>query len=176
MLPKSVMAAAMNGAVRNDRALARRVTLLALLWEESGIDSAGLLARVESRLGKGCFGRRPELAFRRDMQVVKTTLAQAGFHLIYSRRPTQPGYFVEGRPALTPEAASAIAGAADEIDPHQNQQLARLTAKARLSLANNLSAEVLALAVRAELRLHPELAPDAARQEVLHRYYRLTST
>jgi hypothetical protein len=109
------------------------------------------------------------------MQVVKTILAQAGFRLKYSRRSKQAGYFVEGRPALSPELALAIAGAADEIDPHQIQQWARLTIRARLNLANTLSAEVLALAVRAERRLHPELAPEAARREVLHRYYRLTS-
>jgi len=155
VLPTSVLAAAMKGAMQHDRALARRMTLIALLWEESGIDGAGLLARVESRLGKGCFGRQPELAFRRDMQVVKTILAQAGLPLKYSRRSKQAGYFVEGRPVLPPEVATAIAGAADEIDPHQIQQLARLTTKARLNLANTLSAEVLALAVRAEQRLHP---------------------
>ncbi len=176
VLPMSVLAAAMNGAMQHDRALARRMTLVALLWEESGIDGAALMARVESRLGKACFGRQPELAFRRDMQVAKTILAQAGFHLTYSRRPKQAGYFVKGRPSLSPEVARAIAGAADEIDPNQIQQWARLTTKARLNLANRLSAEVLALAVRAERQLHPELAPDAARQEVLHRYYRLCST
>jgi hypothetical protein len=175
-LPISVLAAAMKGAMQHDRVLARRMTLVALLWEESGIDGAGLLARVESRLGKGCFGRQPELAFRRDMQVAKTILAQAGFHLTYRRRPKQAGYYIEGRPVLPPEIARAIAGAADEIDPHQIQQLAQLTIMARFNLANTLSAEVLALAVRAERRLYPELAPDAARQEVLNRYYHLTST
>ena len=176
VLPISVLAAAVREATEHDRALARRMALVALLWEESGLDRAGLLARIESRLGKGCFGRQPELTFRRDMQVAKAILAQAGFHLVYSRRPKQAGYFVEGRPALPPERARAIAGAADEIDPHQIEQLARLTPKARLSLANALSAEVLALAVRAERRLHPELALEAARKEVLHRYYRLAST
>lgn len=176
VLPISVLTAAVQEAMQHDRALARRMALVALLWEESGIDRAGLLARVESRLGKGCFGRQPELTFRRDMQVAKTILAQAGFHLTYSRRPKQAGYFVEGRPALPPERAQAIAGAADEIDPQQIEQLARLTPKARLNLANTLSAEVLALAVRAEHRLHPELALVAALKEVLHRYYRLAST
>lgn len=176
VLSISVLTAALKEAMQHDRALARRMTLVALLWEESGLDGAGLLARVEGRLGKGCFGRQPELAFRRDMQVTKTILAQAGFHLTYSRRPKQAGYFVEGRPALPPEVARVIAGAAAEIDPRQIQQLAQLTTKARLNLANTLSAEVLALALRAEHRLHPELAPEAARQEVLDRYYRLAST
>ena len=175
-LPISVLAAAMTGAMRHDRTLARRMTLMALLWEESGIDGAGLLARAEDRLGKGCFGRQPELAFRRDMQVAKSVLAQAGFRLTYRRRRKQAGYYIEGRPVLSPEVARAIAGAAGEIDPHQIQHLAGLTVRARLTLANTLSAEVLALAVRAERRLHPELVLEAARREVLHRYYRLKST
>ncbi len=176
VLPIGILAASVRQAVQRDRALARRMALVAALWEESGIDRAELVARVENRLGKGCFGQQPELAFRRDMQVAKTILAQAGLHLTYSRRPKKIGYFVEGRPVLSPEQARAIAGAADEIDLHQIEQLARLTPKARLNLANALSAEVLALAVRAERRLHPDLALEAARKEVLHRYYQLAST
>jgi hypothetical protein len=176
VLPIGILAASVRQAVQRDRAMARRVALVAVLWEESGIDRAGLVARVENRLGKGCFGRQPELAFRRDMQVAKAILAQAGFHLTYGRRPKQAGYFIEGRPVLSSEQARAIAGAAAEIDPRQIEQLARLTPKARLKLANGLSAEVLALAVRAERRLHPDLALEAARKEVLHRYYQLAST
>jgi hypothetical protein len=176
VMPISVLDAAVREATQHDRALARRMALVTLLWEESGLDRVGLVAQVESRLGKGCFGRQPALTFRRDMQVAKTILARGGFHLTYSRRPKQAGYFIEGRPVLSSEQARAIAGAAAEIDPHQIEQLARLTPKARLMLANGLSAEVLALAVRAERRLHPDLALEAARKEVLHRYYQLAST
>jgi hypothetical protein len=176
VIPISVLDAAIRAAMHRDRALARRMALVTQLWEESGLDRAGLVARVENQLGKGCFGRQLALTFRRDMQVVKTILARGGFNLTYSRRPDQSGYFVEGRPALSPERARAIEWAANEIDPHQIEQLAKLTPKARLKLANGLSAEVLALAVRAERRLHPDLALEAARKEVLHRYYQLAST
>jgi hypothetical protein len=77
---------------------------------------------------------------------------------------------------LSSEQARAIARAAAEIDPHQIAQLAKLTPKARLKLAIGLSAEVLALAVRAERRLHPDLDLEAACKEVLRRYYQLAST
>jgi hypothetical protein len=70
-------------------------------------------------LGRGCFGLSPDAAFRRDIAVVRQTLARAGHHLAYSRRLDRPGYYIKGRPRLDEQLQKLIAGAAAEVDPAQ---------------------------------------------------------
>lgn len=107
--------------------LARRAALLRLIWQESCLIRPGLIARVEDMLGRGCFGASPEAAFRRDIAVVRQTLAGAGHHLAYSRRPDRPGYYIKGRPRLDAQLQKLIAGAAAEVDPAQITISRRLT-------------------------------------------------
>ena len=64
------------------RATARREALLRILWRERFITRRGLIARVESELGAGCFGGAAwQDTFYRDMRVVKQALATAGYSL-----------------------------------------------------------------------------------------------
>lgn len=107
--------------------LARRAALLRLIWRESYLIRQGLIARVEDMLGQGCFGLAPEATFRRDIAVVRQTLAEAGHHLAYSRRPDRPGYYIKGRPYLDEQLQKLIAGAAAEVDPAQIAISRRLT-------------------------------------------------
>jgi len=175
-VPDSVWRAVLSATVRHDMVLARRVMLISLLWEESHQSCPGLIARTELRLGQGCFGRQPELAFRRDMQVVKAILQQVGYRLSYSRCAKQLGYYIADRPAMLPERVRAIEGAARDIDPRQMELLAHLTAGSRLALAVSLSNEVLTMATRAEMRRRPGLSRAEAQREVLHRYYHFAAT
>ncbi|MBP7691423.1 MAG: hypothetical protein KA764_05885 [Anaerolineales bacterium] len=170
-VPDAILAAALHETAEKNRVLERRVVLMALLWDQGWQTQVGLMARTRLRLGRGCFGRRPDLAFRRDMQAVKKILNRAGQTLKYSRRSEQPGYYIAGRPAVSVEQARAIEGAAGELDPRQIAAWARLTPAARLRLADTLSQDVLALAIQAQRRQRPEQSPAEAQREVLHRYY-----
>ncbi len=177
-LPESLLAAALGKLAEQDPVLQRRVTLMALLWEPGQQTQAGLVARAKARLGQGCFGRQPGLAFRRDMQFVKAALARSGYGLKYSRRAQHPGYVLQGQTAEPGPHAAAIArdivGAARELDPAQIAIWARLTPAARMRLANTLTRDVLSLAVTAQRQTRPEQSKAEAQQEVLHRYYQAT--
>src|SRR5215210_3558159 len=91
-------------AMQRDITTARRVALLEILWNERYLTRAQLIARVELRLGKNCFGISAwEDTFYRDMRFVKQALEAAGYHLLFSRNKQQPGYYLAGQPALSSE-------------------------------------------------------------------------
>lgn len=172
-LPEAVIHGALHEAGRRDPVTARRLTLLTLLVRESHQLQAGLIARTEARLGRGCFGRAAALAFRRDMQAVKQILTAGGESLRYSRKAASAGYYIAGRPALALEVTRAIHGAAQELDPRQIAVFARLAPAQRLHLAAGLTADVLAIAVRRLQQERPALTRLEAQREVLHRAYHL---
>jgi hypothetical protein len=157
----------------HDPVIARRLTLLALIWQETYQTQASLVARTESRLGRGCFGQNKSLAFRRDMQTIKAILAREGFSLRYSRQRKDGGYYIVGRPILDHETLKAIRGAADEVDPHQIAIFSRMTPAQRLRLAARLTNDLLAIATRQYQKEHPGLSQLDAQREVLHRTYQL---
>ena len=169
--PDALLAVALTTVAEQDPALQRRMVILALLWEQGRQTQAGLMARTRFRLGRGCFGRQPELAFRRDTQFIKKILTRAGYRLQYSRRAHQAGYHIAGQGTRPDQQARAIEGAARELDPTQIAAWARLTPAARLNLVNTLTRDLLALTIQAQRRARPEQTSIEAQREVLHRYY-----
>jgi hypothetical protein len=78
--------AILEDAPRRDITTARRIALLEILWNERYLTRAQLIARVELRLGKNCFGISAwEDTLYRDMRIVKQAFEAAGYRLLYSR-------------------------------------------------------------------------------------------
>ncbi len=176
-LQKSLPVALRLGLLEEDMArdlvTARRGTLLALVWQESFLSSAGLMARTEAEVGGGCFGKAATATFRRDMRALKAVLATRDFRLMFSRRTGRAGYYISGRPELAPELAETIRAAAGEVDPKQIQLAGRLPPAERVQQAGLLSDGARRLAVRRLMAERPDLSLPQAQQEVLHRYYGL---
>ena len=109
--------AILQDAIRRDITTARRVALLEILWNERYLTRAQLIVRVKSRLGKNCFGISAwEDTFYRDMRFKKQAFAMAGYQLMYSRKKEQPGYYLEGQPALRSEIQQVLKDSAAEVD------------------------------------------------------------
>ena len=126
-LPAGVGASLLADAAARDRATARRSLLAEILWRERFLTRAGLVARVEARLGRDCFGAAAwEDTFHRDMRAVREAFRAAGHRLAYSRRMQRPGYYLQGRPPLHPDVARALQGAVNEVDPAQLAVLRQL--------------------------------------------------
>ena len=91
----------LQDATQRDITTARRVGLLETLWNERYLTRSQLIARVELRLGKKCFGISAwEDTFYRDMRFVKQAFEAAGYRLLYSRNKKQAGYYLDEQPAL----------------------------------------------------------------------------
>src|SRR5215217_7508914 len=88
----------LQDAIQRDITTARRATLLEILLNERYLTRSQLIARVELRLGKNCFGVSAwEDTFYRDMHFVKQAFKAAGYRLLYSRKKEQLGYYLEGQ-------------------------------------------------------------------------------
>jgi hypothetical protein len=112
--------AILEDAIRRDITTARRVALLEILWNERYLTRSQLIARVELRLGKNCFGVSAwEDTFYRDMRFIKQAFESTGYRLLYSRNKRQPGYYLDGQPALSPEIKQVLMGSAAEVDQRQ---------------------------------------------------------
>jgi hypothetical protein len=112
--------AILEDASRRDITTARRVALLEILWNERYLTRAQLIARVDLQLGKNCFGVSAwEDTFYRDMRFVKQAFEAVGYQLLYSRHKEQPGYYLDGQPALRFEIQQVLKGSAAEVDQRQ---------------------------------------------------------
>jgi hypothetical protein len=119
-LPLAMKDAILEDAIRRDITTARRVALLEILWNERYLTRSQLIARVELRLGKNCFGISAwEDTFYRDMRFVKQAFEAAGYRLLYSRSKQQPGYYIDGQPALSSEIKQVLKSSAAEVDQRQ---------------------------------------------------------
>jgi len=119
-LPNVVKDVILHDAMKRDITTARRVALLEILWHERYLTRAQLIARVELRLGKNCFGVSAwEDTFYRDMRFVKQAFEAAGYRLCYSRNKQQPGYYLNGQPALSSEFKQILKTSAAEVDQRQ---------------------------------------------------------
>ncbi len=147
--------------------------LLSLVWRESFLSKAGLMARTEALLGRGCFGKAAEATFRRDMHALKAILDSCGFGLKFSRRSGRGGYYIPGRPELAPELAEAIRAAISDVDPFQIEMATQLTPADRVQQAGRLSDGLRRMALRRLMAEQPGLTLRKAHQEVMHRYYQL---
>ena len=120
ILPTVMKDALLQDAMQRDITTARRVVLLEIMWNERYLTRSQLITRTELQLGKKCFGISAwEDTFYRDMRFVKQALKAAGHRLLYSRNKQQPGYYLDGQPALSSEIQQVLKGSAADVDQRQ---------------------------------------------------------
>jgi len=162
----------LRDAIQRDITTARRATLLQILWNERYLTRTQLIARVEYRLGRNCFGISAwEDIFYRDMRVVKQAFQAANYLLEYSRQREQSGYYLRGQPALSPEFRQMVKASAAEADQRQIDIYQQLSSSARFRQGcaiSDTSRNVVAYRIRQE---NPELTPQQANQLALQRAY-----
>jgi hypothetical protein len=162
----------LQDAIQRDITTARRSLLLQILWNERYRTRAQLIARVEYRLGRNCFGTAAwEDTFYRDMRVVKKAFQAAGHILEYSRNKEHTGYYLQGQPALSTEFRQLVKASVAEVDQRQIDIYRQLPAAARFrqgSAISDTARNVVAYRIRQE---HPELTPLEANRIALQRAY-----
>ena len=171
-LPIAIKDAILQDAMQRDLTTARRVALLVILWNERYLTRAQLMARVELRLGKNCFGGSAwEDTFYRDMRFVKQAFESAGYQLVYSRKKEQPGYYLDGQPALSSEIKQVLKGSAAEVDQRQIDIYRTLSFAERFYQGCSISAtarRVVAYRIRQE---NPRLSLAEANRIAIQRAY-----
>jgi len=163
----------LQDAIQRDLTTARRASLLKTLWNERYLTRAQLMARVELRLGKNCFGISAwEDTFYRDMRVVKRAFQAAGYLLEYSRNGEHPGYHLPGQPALSPEFRQMVKSSAAEADPRQIEIYRKLSPAVRFrqgSGISNAARDVVAYRIRQD---NPDLTVEESIRMALQRAYK----
>src|SRR5215211_6693875 len=130
----------LQDAIQRDITTARRSLLLQILWNERYLTRAQLIARVEYRLGRNCFGTAAwEDTFYRDMRVVKKAFQAAGHILEYSRNKEHTGYYLQGQPALSTEFRQLVKASVAEVDQRQIDIYRQLPAAARFRQGSAIS-------------------------------------
>ncbi len=172
MLPIALKDALLRDAIQRDITTARRTGLLEILWNERYLTRLQLIARVEQRVGKNCFGISAwEDTFYRDMRFVKQSFEAAGYQLLYSRNKKQPGYYLDGQPALSPEIKKVLKGSATEVDQRQIDIYRNLSFAERFHQGCSISdtaRRVVAYRIRQE---NPNLSLLEANHMALQRAY-----
>jgi hypothetical protein len=171
-LPPVMKDAVLDDAIQRDVITARRVALLEILWMERYLTRSQLIARVELRLGKNCFGISAwEDTFYRDMRFVKQAFEAAGYRLLYSRNKQQPGYYLEGQPALSSEIKQVLKNSVAEVDQRQLDIYQKLSYAERFYQGCSISdtaRQVVAYRVRQD---NPKLSLNDANRIALQRAY-----
>ena len=159
-------------AVKRDLTTARRAALLALLWDERYLTRSQLIARIEQRLGRHCFGKAAwKDNFYRDMRLVKQAFHAAGFHLAYSRSRPLSGYYLLDQPSLSPELSQLIKGSSAEVDKRQLEIYHRLTPADRFRQGcaiSDLARKVVAYRIHQQ---NPGMSLAEANHSALQRAY-----
>lgn len=162
----------LQDAIKRDLTTARRAALLEILWHERYLTRSQLIARVEFRLGKHCFGSSAwEDTFYRDMQVVKQALKAAGYVLLYSRSKSRPGYYLKGQPAISPELSQIVRSSVAEVDQRQIDIYHQLSPADRFRQGcaiSDTARRVVAYRIRQE---NPQLSAAEAHRMALQRAY-----
>ena len=171
-LPHPMRDAILHDAIQRDITTARRVALVEILWNERYLTRAQLIARVELRLGKNCFGVSAwEDTFYRDMLFVKQAFEAAAYRLLYSRNKQQPGYYLEAQPTLSAEFKQVLKGSASEVDQRQIDVYIKLSFAERFYQGCSISdtaRKVVAYRIRQE---NPRLSLPEANRMALQRAY-----
>ena len=164
--------AILQDAMQRDITTARRVALLEILWNERYLTRSQLIARVELRLGKNCFGTLAwEDTFYRDMRFVRQAFETTAYRLLYSRNKQQPGYYLDGQPALSSEIKQVLKGSAAEVDQRQIDIYRKLSFAERFHQGCSISdtaRKVVAYRIRQE---NPKLSVAEANRMALQRAY-----
>jgi hypothetical protein len=162
----------LQDAMQRDITTARRVALLEVLWNERYLTRSQLIARVELQLGKNCFGVAAwQDTFYRDMRFVKQAFEAAGYQLLYSRNKRQPGYYLDGQPALSSEIKQVLKGSAAEVDQRQIDVYRKLSFAERFQQGCSISdtaRKVVAYRIRQE---NPRFSVAEANRITLQRAY-----
>jgi hypothetical protein len=171
-LPVVMKDAILRDAMQRDITTTRRVALLEVLWNERYLKRAQLIARVELRLWKNCFGISAwEDTFYRDMRFVKQAFEAAGYQLLYSRKKERPGYYLGGQPALSSETQQVLKGSANDVDQRQIDIYRRLSFAERFRQGCSISdtaRKVVAYRIRQE---NPQVSLAEANRMALQRAY-----
>ena len=172
LLPTTIKDAILQDAMQRDITTARRVGLLKVLWSERYLTRSQLIARVEFKLGKNCFGSSAwEDTFYRDMRFVKQAFEAAGYRLFYSRNKQQPGYYLDGQPALSSAFKQVLKGSVSEVDQRQIDIYRKLSFAERFHQGCSVSdtaRQVVAYRIRQE---NPRLSLAEANRMALQRAY-----
>ncbi|MEO5886157.1 MAG: hypothetical protein ABIQ77_00705 [Anaerolineales bacterium] len=162
----------LQDAIQRDLTTARRASLLQILSNERYLTRAQLMARVELRLGKNCFGASAwEDTFYRDMRVVKRAFQAAGYLLEYNRTREHPGYYLRGQPSLSPQFRQMVRSSAAEADLRQTDIYRKLSPAVRFRQGSSISdaaRNVVAYRIRQE---NPELTMEESIRMALQRAY-----
>jgi hypothetical protein len=163
----------LHDAIQRDVTTARRFALLEILWNERYLTRSQLIARVELRLGKNCFGVAAwQDTFFRDMRIVKQAFQAAGYRLLYSRNKQQPGYYLDGQPALSSEFKQILRTSAAEVDQRQIDIYRKLPFAERFYQGCSISdtaRKVVTYRIRQE---NPQLSLVEANRIALQRAYK----
>jgi hypothetical protein len=172
-LPTVMKDAILHDAMQRDITTARRVALLEILWNERYLTRSQLITRVELRLGRNCFGILAwEDTFYRDMRFVRQAFESMGYRLLYSRNKRQPGYYLDGQAALSPEIKQVLRGSAAEVDQRQIDVYRTLSFAERFHQGcaiSDTARKVVAYRIRQE---NPRLSLAEANRTALQRAYR----
>jgi len=173
ILPSLLKDVILHDAIQRDITTARRVALLEILWNERYLTRSQLIARVELRLGRGCFGSSAwQDTFYRDLRIVKLAFEAAGYGLLYSRNKQQPGYYVDGQSALSSEFKQILKTSAAEVDQRQIDIYRKLPFAERFYQGCSISdtaRKVVAYRIRQE---NPQLSLVEANRLALQRAYK----
>ena len=171
-LPPAIKDTILHDAMKRDITTARRAHLLEILWNERYLSRSQLIARVELRLGKHCFGISAwEDTFYRDMRFVKQAMEAAGYQLLYNRMKEQPGYYLEGQPALRSEIQQVLKSSALDVDQRQIDIYRKLSFAERFHQGCSISdtaRKVVAYRIRQD---NPKLSVREANHIALQRAY-----
>ena len=172
MLPIPLKDVILHDAIQRDVTTARRAALLEILWNERYLTRAQLIARVELRLGENCFGVSAwQDTFFRDMRIAKMAFQAAGYRLLYSRNKQQPGYCLDGQPALSSEFKQILKTSAAEVDQRQIDIYRKLSFAERFYQGCSISdtaRKVVAYRIHQE---NPQLSLIEANRIALQRAY-----
>jgi hypothetical protein len=171
-LPTVIKDTILYDAIQRDITTARRAALLEILWNERYLTRSQLMARVELRLGKNCFGVSAwEDTFYRDMRFAKQAFEATGYRLLYRRNKQQPGYYLDGQPALSSEIKQVLKGSASEVDQRQIDIYRKLSFAERFHQGCSISdtaRKVVAYRIRQE---NPKLSLMEANRLAVQRAY-----
>jgi hypothetical protein len=157
--PAKTLIFILKDAIKRDRTTARRAVLLELLWQERHLTRTGLLARVEGKLGRGCFGDTAwKDTFYRDMRAVKSAFKAAGYELAYSRNHEAIGYYLRHHPTLNPNLSQAMAGSVAEVDSAQIAIYQQLSPAERFWQGCSISDTARDVVVYRTQMRHPDLS------------------
>ena len=142
--------------------------MIGILLQERYLTRGQLIARVEGKLGKGCFGEAAwEDTFFRDMQVVKQALRAAGYQPAYSRSPKRSGYYLRNQANISSNLSSALDGCVSEVDSSQIAIFKKLTFQQRFQQGCSISNQARSVVAHRIRQRNPKLSTVEAHRLAL---------